>query len=530
MCELRAPNPVLLLINFPLMRFLSRLISAGICACLSLGLTLPVFAQDAVGSAQTSSSSLQTIITGPDDVAIGRTIVLDATVSRSSGSSIQYKWFVAGKTQAISETVEAVYTPETAEPLVFRLVVTSISPAGDTQVSETTHTVNVYSRKIVLVADASVSADKLAAHQEVAASAGVFLRILRPNPSASPLGDEEALSALLSEQADSFAGANAIILWTEGISGLQSLLRAVNSNQELLAGMQNQMIVLLTDGSLQTLARTARGPYSVLRPQQILLTRKEAIDPLLASTSVDQFLQELSKRDLEHFSINASTAGLRPWNILSSLVNTMLTKGVPSQTVILLLVLPFIAMILAFLKQVVGITTFGLYTPSIIALSFLALGWKLGVFFLLFILFTGYATRAFMKRWRLLYIPKVAIILTVVSFTLLILMGISAFYGITFSRETIFILLIMSTLTESFLALKTEEGWRSAIIGILETIAASLICVFIVQWDVFQALILAYPEIILLTVVVDIFLGRWTGLRLLEYIRFKEVFKHLLEE
>ena len=135
-----------------------------------------------------------------------------------------------------------------------------------------------------------------------------------------------------------------------------------------------------------------------------------------------------------------------------------------------------------------------------------------------------------MKRWRLLYIPKVAIILTVVSVTLLLLMGISAFYSITFSRETIFILLIMSTLSESFLNLKTEEGWRSAIIGIVETIAAALICVFIVQWDVFQSLILAYPELILLTIIVDILLGRWTGLRLLEYIRFREVFKHLQEE
>jgi hypothetical protein len=512
--------------------FHSSLFAVAI-AC-SFATAVPVFAQDdalAVSSAASSStSSIQAVITGPDDVAIGRTIVLDATVSRSSGSVITYKWFVEDKKQPISETVEAVYTPEIADSLTFRLEITSTSSTGNVQTSTIMHVVNVYNRKIVLVADASVPADKLALHQQVAANAGVFLRILRPNPSASPLGDEEALSTLLTEQADSIEGANVIILWTEGISGLQSVLRAVSGNDNLVAGMHNQTIVLLTDGSLQTLARTARGPYSVLKPEQILLTRKEAIDPLLSAPNTASFLQELQKRDMEYLSINASTAGLRPWNLLSSLVNAMLTKGVPSQTVILLLVLPFIAMILAFLRQVIGIATFGLYTPSIIALSFLALGWKLGVFFLLFILLTGYGTRAIMKRWRLLYIPKVAIILTVVSFTLLILMGLSAFYGITFSRETIFILLIMSTLTESFLNLKTEEGMRSAVIGVAETIAASLICVFIVQWDVFQSLILAYPELILLTVIADVILGRWTGLRLLEYVRFREVFKHLQEE
>jgi len=510
-----------------MINLLSRIGAASFCVFF-LATTSVAIAQEAESSS--SSAALIGVITGPDDVAIGRTIVLDATVNRSSGSTVSYRWFVAGRSQPISETVEAVYTPESAGSLLFRLVVTVRTTAGQVETSEITHVVNVYNRKIVLVAAASVPPEKLVIHQKIASEAGVFLRILRPNSSTSPLGDEEALSLLLTEQADSLAGANAIVLWTGGISGLQSLQRAVAGNAELLAGMNNQTIVLLTDGSLQTLARTARGQYSVLHPQQIVLTRKEAIDPLLQAPSVDQFLQELQTRDMENVIINASSAGLRPWNILSSLVNTMLIKGVPSQTVILLLVLPFIALILAFLKQVVGITTFGLYTPSIIALSFLALGWQLGVFFLLFILFTGYATRAAMKRWRLLYIPKVAVILTVVSFTLLILMGVSAAYGITFSRETIFILLIMSTLTESFLALKTEEGWKSAIIGVLETIAASLICVFIVQWDVFQSLILAYPEIVLLTVVFDVILGRWTGLRLLEYIRFREVFKHLQEE
>jgi hypothetical protein len=160
----------------------------------------------------------------------------------------------------------------------------------------------------------------------------------------------------------------------------------------------------------------------------------------------------------------------------------------------------------------------------------LALGWQIGVLFLLFIIVTGYATRAIMRRWRLLYIPKVAMILTVVSITLLLLMGICAMFDITFSRETVFILLIMSTLAESFLNMKTEQGLKSAVWGVLETVLAALLCVFIVQWGMFQSVMLAYPELILLTIVFNAILGRWTGLRLVEFIRFREVFKHLQEE
>lgn len=507
-----------------------RLFAAGMATlllCIPLGLAQEA---DEEGT-DTQEAALEAVITGPTDIAVGRTIVLDASLSRSAREGVEYRWYINDNPQPISQTVEAVYTPETTGVLVFRLVLSLPAEEGEeSMTSEALHTVTVYNRKIVLIADTSVTADRIERHQETATENGVFLRVLQPAPSATPLGAEEALTALINEQASALLGADTIVVWTEGITGLQALMRSAQANLELAAGLHNQTIVVVASRSLQTLARTVRGTYGVLQPQQILLTRREAITPLLTSENVDRFLAEIDQYDIDYQRIDASTAGLRPWNLLSSLVNAMLARGVPSQTVILLLVLPVIAMILAFLKQVVGITTFGLYTPSIIALSFLALGWQVGVFFLLFIILTGYATRSLMRRWRLLYIPKVAIILTVVSFTLLLLMGISAYWGVTFSRETIFILLIMSTLAESFLNLKTEQGWTSALLGIGETIVASLVCVFIVQWAVFQSIILAYPELLILTVVADAMLGRWTGLRLMEYVRFREVFKHLQEE
>ncbi len=135
-----------------------------------------------------------------------------------------------------------------------------------------------------------------------------------------------------------------------------------------------------------------------------------------------------------------------------------------------------------------------------------------------------------MKRWRLLYIPKVAIILVVVSLSLLLLVAIGTWFGLTFSRDTVFILLMLSTQAENFLNLKSEEGWSSAILCITETVTGALLCVLIVQWQLLQSLIFAYPELVLIAIPINIFLGRWTGLRFVEYFRFREVFKHLAEE
>jgi hypothetical protein len=474
---------------------------------------------------------LNPVITGPQDIAVGRTLVLDASASTGLGEDTEYRWYRDSIPQPISNSVEAVYTPERPGESTFRLV---IRTTIDDQIREieTSRTITVYNRKIALIADSTVPTEKLELHWQAAVEAGVHLRVLHTSETLLPLAAEEVLTGLITDQSDALTGAEAVVLWTEGITGLQALMRAYEANPEQLQGLSNQAIVLITNRSLQTVSRIARGPFSVLKPDRIMVTRKEALNPLFAASDMEAFLLETEQRDIDLLVVDEKSAGIRPWNLLSSLVNYMLTHGVSSQVIILLLTLPIIATIIAFLKQIIGITTFGLFTPSIIALSFLALGWKVGVLFLILILITGYATRAFMRKWRLLYIPKVAVILTVVTITLLLLIGMSVALNIqlAFSRDTVFILLIMSTMSESFLTLKSEEGWFSAFFGISQTIIAALICVAIVSWTALQSIVLAYPELILLTIFVNLFLGRWTGLRLIEYFRFREVFKHLQEE
>lgn len=498
----------------------------------SLAITLLAGSNFAVAQSVPSSAGgtgVQAIITGPKDIAVGRTIILDASSSKVDGERTEYRWTIDETKQNIGRNVEAVYTPEKPGKLTFRLQVRSTGLDGKVTQSEATYEVIAYVRKIAVIADSSVSPDKLALHTSEALKEGVYIKVFQTEPDTPPLMTEDALFGRLTEEPESLAGADTIVLWTDGIAGLQALMRAVeqSSNKD---STKQQSLVIITERSLATVSRTARGALTLLEPSQIVVTRKEAINPLIAAHTTDEFKTALESRDIDFAAMDAASVSIRPWDVLSLLVNYLLSHGVSGQAVILLLILPIIATIFAFLRQVIGISTFGLYTPSIVALSFLALGWKIGVLFLLFIVITGYMTRSFMKKWRLLYIPKVAIILTVVSFTLLVLVAFGTWAGLSFSRDTVFILLILSALAENFLSVKTGEGWRAAILTISETVIGSIICVFIVQSQWLQSIILAYPELILSTILINVFLGKWTGLRLVEYFRFREVFKHLQKE
>lgn len=215
---------------------------------------------------------------------------------------------------------------------------------------------------------------------------------------------------------------------------------------------------------------------------------------------------------------------------LHPIIDFALAQGVPLDTVILLLVLPVVATLVAFFRQIIGIKAFGIYTPSIVTFAFLAFdpkGLKYGIAIFFSIIITGMLSRTLLKYFRLLYLPRVALTLTIVALTTLAILVVGGSFNRTgLASVSIFPLLIMITLVEKFVATQIEKGDRTAIILALETLGISLVCYAIVRWHVLIELIVAQPWIILLTVPVNIWLGRWTGLRLIEYLRFRKILNH----
>lgn len=214
---------------------------------------------------------------------------------------------------------------------------------------------------------------------------------------------------------------------------------------------------------------------------------------------------------------------------ISPVIRFFILEGVPFETIILILMLPIIATLIAFLRQVVGIKAFGIYTPLIITFAFLATnGLRYGVAIFLAVIFIGMLMRFILKPFRLLYLPRVAIMLTVVALLILLLLVFGGNLKRTgLASVSIFPILIMITLVEKFVAVQIEKGNKTALILALETLVISVIGFYIASWNVLIELLVGHPWIILLTIPINILIGRWTGLRVSEYIRFKDVIKKL---
>lgn len=212
----------------------------------------------------------------------------------------------------------------------------------------------------------------------------------------------------------------------------------------------------------------------------------------------------------------------------SPIVSYFVHQGVPLETVVLLLMLPIIVTMIAFFRQVIGVKAFGIYTPAIVIFAFLATGIKYGLALFVSVIVVGMVSRILVKKLRILYLPRVAITISIVAFAMLAVLVLGGSLKRTgLAAVSIFPLVIMITIVEKFVAAQIEKGDRTALILALETLLISLAGYYLASWKWLIDMIKIYPWIILFTFPINILLGKWTGLRLVEYFRFREILKKI---
>lgn len=213
---------------------------------------------------------------------------------------------------------------------------------------------------------------------------------------------------------------------------------------------------------------------------------------------------------------------------LHPLIHFSLDQGVPLETIRFLLLLPFVVTLIAFFRQIIGIKAFGIYTPTLIVFSFLAVGLKYGIAIYISVILISTLVRFILKQFRLLSLSRIAITLTVVSFGLFWLLLLGAFVQRTgFASVSIVPLIIMIVLSEKFISTQMEKNTKIAIFISLQTLIISILTLYVVQTSILTNFLFNYPWIIILTIPLNIFFGKWTGLRLNEYFRFRSLLKNL---
>ncbi|MFH2118544.1 MAG: 7TM domain-containing protein [Candidatus Paceibacterota bacterium] len=264
----------------------------------------------------------------------------------------------------------------------------------------------------------------------------------------------------------------------------------------------------------------------------------EATEGSLASASAEaeQRLQDKKDQDITETGgskksklvafLDEHPIGALSWhNPLQHAIRQAVANGLPANILVLLLLFPLIASIIAASRHVIGLKGFGVYIPAVLSVAFVSTGIGAGLIIFLAVLIASSLARFVVRHLKLPFLPRTAMILWIVSFLIAALLIVSSWLGFSsLLTLNIFPLLIIILLTENFMSTQLFNSQKEALSITFETLIIAVGCALLINLESVQQIVLLYPELSLLGVAaINLLVGKYTGLRLLERTRFQSI-------
>ena len=196
--------------------------------------------------------------------------------------------------------------------------------------------------------------------------------------------------------------------------------------------------------------------------------------------------------------------------------------GIPLELLKVIIMIPLGGVVIVIFRNVVGLRTFGTFLPALIAASMRHTGALWGLVGFVGIILVVSLLRRAVAKLQLLHSPLLGVLLTTVIGLMLLIATLSAQYDLPrLARVSLFPFAIMAITSERFSIMYEEAGAREAWTTLLRTMLVVFFCHVTMSSLSLQILVLAFPELLLVTVAINIWLGRWVGLRFTEWLRFR---------
>ena len=189
----------------------------------------------------------------------------------------------------------------------------------------------------------------------------------------------------------------------------------------------------------------------------------------------------------------------------------------------ILLMIPLGAFCVALLRNIVGVQTFGTFMPVLIALAFreTRLLWGIVLFSTLVIL--GLSFRFYLERLRLLTVPRLSAVLIIVVLLMLGVSILSNRLGLdTGLSVALFPMVILAMTVERMSTVWEERGAGDAVKQGLGSLLVAAIAYAVMGLEIARHLVFVFPETLLIVLAATLLLGRYTGYRVTELMRFRD--------
>ncbi len=187
-----------------------------------------------------------------------------------------------------------------------------------------------------------------------------------------------------------------------------------------------------------------------------------------------------------------------------------------------LLMVPLGALVLLVLRNIIGIKTFGTFMPILIGLAFRETQLIWGIILFTLIVSLGLAVRFYLEQLKLLLVPRLASVLIVVVILMAFLSILS--YQLGFDRGlsvALFPMVIITMTIERMCIVWEERGASESLQQGIGSLLVAVLTYLTMTIPYVEHLLFVFPELLLVLLAGTLLLGRYSGFRLLELLRFK---------
>jgi hypothetical protein len=176
------------------------------------------------------------------------------------------------------------------------------------------------------------------------------------------------------------------------------------------------------------------------------------------------------------------------------------------------------------LRNIIGFPTFGVFMPVLMALAFRNTGLLFGLGIFGGVVLIGYLVRRWIDRLRLLLVPRLSVILTLVIMAFVVFALVGDKLGLReFMAVGLLPFVILTMTIERFFVLVEESGARAALRTATGSAAVAAITHGLIHINSLQLTFFVYPELLFAVAGLQILIGRYTGYRVSELLRFRDL-------
>ncbi len=251
----------------------------------------------------------------------------------------------------------------------------------------------------------------------------------------------------------------------------------------------------------------------------ILNQRPDFFEPPTTPEEVAE--QESAKASLfERRPIDSLTA----WNVIAYSVQQAVFFGIPATTIVLILLAPIIATLVSFVRVVIGLPTLELFVPIALAFALVSVGVTLGLIILVAVILASYVSKVILQSVSMMYFPKRSLSMLFLSLFVFAALTMAVLFELeTAQTVSIFPVLILMLLGDSIVSIQLQKSTSETVVITGMTILIGIVGYVMATSLTVQLWLLLYPELLFLVVPANILIGRYFGLRVSEYFRFKAI-------